>query len=478
MRGHRILTSRTGSIPSLIADLCEERDDSLVLHPPSDRNLPSPRRRSAPSARMNPQPPPPPPPATGSMESFRLWAALNVRGVGTPEQNAFTRGIGSGLEEGWDGSSVGNYNGGSTHFYQTGTGLNQNQFGGNRRNGNLGAGGGGHYSHQHQSTSASSPTPSLERRVSWDGSATTTATNGGGGYDLHRFFQNQPGDVPIPNNSGGGRATLTAPSSPDMRNYSSSGLSFGSSSGYQQQQQTRSGYRYNGRNVTMGPRMAASSVPRNHHYTTTIPTSSTITSTTIALEDYPITFGTFPCYNIPSTSTSTSGSSDYGTAIGDDSLPFSIDQLSLDERGRELRDVDADGEGDKVNRPRGRSVPHVRLDSEGRQAILFGEIKAVLPPPPLPPTSTNSSSPPPSIGIDSIPNGSIPSSTSSISLPLLTTSPPTPVKSSVVTTSSRSSPTLSPPLQPFVVTTNYNVAAGNERNRNGVVRAKSSNGEP
>ncbi|GAA6005322.1 uncharacterized protein JCM10292_005381 [Rhodotorula paludigena] len=136
--------------------------------------------------------------------------------------------------------------------------------------------------------------PSLERRSSWDGGhAASTAPAGAGSataaVDLHRFFQNPPASssasdaaagpsTPVQPPSGGssglrGTVSLTAPSSPDMA--ASSAYFAGHPTAYHGGAAAGGygggrGYRYGsssaGYGAThVGPRLAASSVPRNPH---------------------------------------------------------------------------------------------------------------------------------------------------------------------------------------------------------------------
>ncbi|GAA6058152.1 hypothetical protein JCM3770_001951 [Rhodotorula araucariae] len=244
MRAFRILTTpprpstpsgtNDENIGTLIAMLCEEREDYLLIHPADAADLhpsylhhahapphphphyaphppprlhaaagpgasvavgpKSPRRRSAPSPRLAPQPhahahpqqqhPPPP-----------LWAAANGTAVhlsSAPRASAPAAAAAAAAVAQVEARKA--------------VAEEREQLG--------------------------EPfVPAHERRLSWDGTAAGGAApapgaNGGGaGVDLHRFFQNQPAVASSSQSDAGGPSTqppprasvsLTAPSSPDM----------------------------------------------------------------------------------------------------------------------------------------------------------------------------------------------------------------------------------------------------------------------
>lgn len=291
MRAFRLLSVRSPphGMAAVINDVCEEREDYLVPHPPVDHR-PTTRRRSAPSPRMFPNSahglphPPPlvPPPAGSTAQDFRMWAAMNgvqphPNATGSLDPRAFVReqvvglsaadSSGSALDDAWDPTSPSVYPS-SNAGASPSPSLAASQ--------KPGASG-------HRPPTASPAAPSLDRRLSWDGSS-ATAPPPTAGYDLHRFFQNQPGDsnattatsaASIVSTSpsaasaathaepGGPppRAAMTAPSSPDLgsQSYYTNGgfMSGGPAPG-------RSYYRY-GSN-SLGPR--ASGMPPRHHYGT------------------------------------------------------------------------------------------------------------------------------------------------------------------------------------------------------------------
>ncbi|GAA5911140.1 hypothetical protein JCM5296_007500 [Sporobolomyces johnsonii] len=286
MRAFRLLTHSTSRSPSadritaLITELCAEREDFLLMHPPPEHYHPhqqqpkSPRRRSAPSPRMGPtlqggaqgQPPV----LKQGKGDHPLWQAAMGNGA-VP-----VVGVGAGAAEGAKEASRAAEReeaGAGTGFAETLEPAPATLH--------------PHAPRRHlQPTSLTRPAPlqtsapphpppptsgtapsssassvagdvvstsvltstmsSLERRVSWDGgsgagpskgsvangqaggpSSSTAAAGANGGYDLHRFFQNPPSssmsDVGAPTSSMGplhpnprGPVSLTAPSSPDL----------------------------------------------------------------------------------------------------------------------------------------------------------------------------------------------------------------------------------------------------------------------
>lgn len=261
--------------------------------------------------------------------------------------------------------------------------------------------------------------PSLERRVSWDGSgASTTPTPGatsvaGGpasagatGYDLHRFFQNQPGDNPV--HLVEPRSAVTAPSSPDLGSsmYYSHNQGFFGGPG-------RSPYRYNGapagypapaRHGASLPRIGATTALRHlppfggYASVAPAPIFPEEDREAIALANS-ITFGNFAS-NGPSSYGSTSSAFSMRAAEEDDEAAAAAAEFDegeegeagrLSARGRRLKGIllprddlaylGGGGVGGQRSRQRGRSVPHVRVGADGRESILFGEIQVVLPRP-------------------------------------------------------------------------------------------------
>lgn len=303
--------------------------------------------------------------------------------------------------------------------------------------------------HLPPNASSSSSVPSLERRISWDGAApTSSAPNGNAltttGYDLHRFFQNQPGDssssssTQQPPHGVEPRSALTAPSSPDLGSssyYTNHGL------GGTSYAPGRSSYRYGsgsgGGGFPIGPRMTSAPPSRNQHLgyhshphqhwsIAPAPIFPEEDREAIALANS-ITFGNFPA---PSYGNGRSSRSGAGAAGGGGYLPHHYgvggsgsttgsttmlpsparslpgdeassrrnskgelavveDDEDEDDRGTRGRRFmngtivlpSQDDVGFGVNRQRGRSVPHTRMGPDGRESILFGEIQVVLPRP-------------------------------------------------------------------------------------------------
>ncbi|KAK4048449.1 hypothetical protein OIV83_004795 [Microbotryomycetes sp. JL201] len=449
MRAFRLLTSRSsGHWATIINDVCEERDDQLMHHPPVDHR-PSPRRRSAPSPRMMPHPgsglphPPPlvPPPSglppTG-VQDFRYWAALN--GVAQSGQRLDPRVFardrsagggapgtlsldGSAVDDSWDPTT------GTSSFESLPTSpvhLASASFGGSwYRNPQSGM----HSPLQQPKTPVGSNTlrngqehpaangssaPSLERRSSWDG--TGPATGSATSYDLHRFFQNPSSSGKTSSNASSNqagptshvvepRSAMTAPSSPDLlpqNYYSIGGFMHGPG---------RPHYRYSG--YPVGSRLG--SLPTRSPYGSThhrmawgpAPIFPEEDREAVALANS-ITFGSFPApasmrtngpYS-PLVGNNTIGLSNGATDSIQNPTGSSIasparSELSLGAntmeeeesagvRGRRLMNdtivmPSPEDVGFGVNRQRGRSVPQVRLGPDGRESILFGEIKVTLP---------------------------------------------------------------------------------------------------
>lgn len=241
IRAYRILISNPNDrVVNIVNEVCEEREDFLVPHPPPSSNYntgsaPSPRRRSAPpSGSYPPQHPSPnmysaipPITTTQGMEDFRIWAAKN--GVNSSASSSSMANSVSALD-----TSVHSQRGQdvfeptspgyphapqrpsplmlNAHFY-TPSGISSNL----RRplhqpmlSQQPGALPDALFSRSQPNSIPCSP-PWMERRVSWDGAASTTPTgttpvpaptvNGGGppaasGYDLHKSFQNQRTEPP------------------------------------------------------------------------------------------------------------------------------------------------------------------------------------------------------------------------------------------------------------------------------------------
>ncbi|KAM0786095.1 hypothetical protein ACM66B_006906 [Microbotryomycetes sp. NB124-2] len=457
MRAFRLLTSRSsGHWATIINDVCEERDEQLIQHPPVDHR-PSPRRRSAPSPRVMPHPgaglphPPPlvPPPSglppTG-VQDFRYWAAIN--GVAPAGQGLDPRVFardhpsststdtlaldGSAVDDGWDPVT------GTTSYDSCPTSPNHlasASFGGSMYrpsqsslrspmqhsqapDGSMSS----HRSNGQQSAGNGANAPSLERRSSWDG--TGSATGSSASYNLHRFFQNPSSSADTSSNAsssqGGGstshvvepRSAMTAPSSPDLlpqNYYSMGGFMHGPG---------RPHYRYSG--YPVGSRLG--SLPTRSHYGSShhrmawgpAPIFPEEDREAVALANS-ITFGSFP------SPASMRANGPYSPLVGSNAIGLSsnpIDETrrggppsqtnngssvasparselslganALDEeesagvRGRRLMNdtivmPSPEDVGFGLNRQRGRSVPQVRLGPDGRESILFGEIKVTLP---------------------------------------------------------------------------------------------------
>lgn len=332
------------------------------------------------------------------MNDFRIWAALNGvnggtgLGVRNVDPRAFPRGGpnesalatngngGGGLDEAWNPVSptlgYGSLQPPATHHHSLPRRppSQQSQQA---------------YAHsQPTSASKASSPPSLERRVSWDGSGTSTGTTQSSSYDLHRFFQNQPGDVPSEP-----RANLTAPSSPDFgsANYYTSF----SDSGYGGP--GRSQYRYSGipdgRAASMGPRHGGS-LPRSHHSSMypPVPIFPEEDREVVAMANS-IRFGNFPtphphAYPYASSNPPSAYGTIHASPANKSLTTFGLvneddEDAEGDARGRKaMQGLSRSEQDDFVEfgmRPRGRSVPHVRMGADGRESILFGEISVVLP---------------------------------------------------------------------------------------------------
>ena len=183
MRAVRILqgTSRTG-IGSVIAELCEEREEGLVPCPPGNGD----RRRSAPSPRMVP---------VGSLQTaldFRQWAQANLdprMASMRPNNNSFAAPSMVNNEDSLEHlASLSPLPPARTHlpYFQRPPGQTV-------RVGNYGSQGRTKYTNHSGHTS-----PSLERRLSWDGSAGST--------DVRQYFQSNIDTS----------QSLTAPASPNF----------------------------------------------------------------------------------------------------------------------------------------------------------------------------------------------------------------------------------------------------------------------
>jgi hypothetical protein len=345
MRAHRVLGLRTSDRASaLITGVCEEREDFLIPHPPVERHHDTIRRRSAPSPRMQPTGMGAPP-LPNSMNDFRIWAALNGvndaagLGMGLGDGKGGIVGVGPGRggtgragEETWDPLSPRLMDEGSHSTGQQRT----------------------HHSLPRRPTHASfGPTPSqpsLERRISWDGAASNTTAQSS--YDLHRSFQNQPS---------------TTPSSPDLGARLYHGGGYSAPIRYHQFPIQRSNQEMN----------------NNHSYYAPAPIFPEADREIVAMANS-ITFGSFPSQHPHAYPyASSSSSSAYGgtnTSPSNSYHAFNLEDNAGESngRGREVRE--GDGYVDAAGRPRGRSVPHVRIGSEGRDStILFGEISVTLP---------------------------------------------------------------------------------------------------
>ncbi|KAL8291391.1 hypothetical protein RQP46_002369 [Phenoliferia psychrophenolica] len=572
-RAFRTLTDRSSKrVPEIIRELCEEREDSILPHPPSplqpplresrDRYAASPRRRSAPSPRLGASQTQVPLPSV--MSDFRAWAAMHgvngAAGLGTggvaygrggpldtPAQGQ-QGGSGTGtnpiaaLDEAWEQLSPSSlaysqlypHHPPPNQYHASSSSSSSSHQHSNNNNSNS------NNSHSHPSSNSNSssqrrhppdsrrphlssasaksasrpasPPPSLERRVSWDGSGSASTTPNG--YDFHRFFQNQPGDEsngaaahPHPHPAQL-RSTLTAPSSPDLGSalhYSA----FGST------------YRYQGHPHVVGPRLSKSAGPARY----TAPPSSTgaifpeqdrealAIANSITFGNFPPPFSTFPSSTASSHhphhpaaypyASSSGPSSVYGASSTDRTSPTTSsfhedDDVNLNlslhltnGRGRDAvvaTNGNAVLDPDRGPRQRGRSVPHVRVDSEGRESILFGEIATVLPrasaapspAPSSPPSCPPSPSPSPSEA-DTIDLVESPLSSSVLVeevIPTFTTSPPTPQKPPAatlqpLTATGTSSPTPTKRMSSPPTTSPYSVlptaAAGLS---NGIARLK------
>ncbi|SGY55378.1 BQ5605_C006g04012 [Microbotryum silenes-dioicae] len=240
MRAYRIVapSRATDRITAVINDLCEEREDSLVIQPPSSESRGSGRRRSAPSPRivpthfgssMAPQPgyfgmPAPAVPPMPPMSDFRIWSAANG-GPGPVANNHDydARANGSALVDDsaptspilglpaaaqptpWVKPSERPFASGtkprrpSSHSTLQSASVNGRQR---------------HALHPTSSTLNGGEGATIERRMSWDGSASTSIPSNEA-YDLHRFFQNQPVESSS-SSSHERRSAMTAPSSPDL----------------------------------------------------------------------------------------------------------------------------------------------------------------------------------------------------------------------------------------------------------------------
>ncbi|GAA5938480.1 hypothetical protein JCM1841_006107 [Sporobolomyces salmonicolor] len=284
MRAFRLLTHSTSRSPSaeritaLITELCAEREDFLLMHPPpehyhSHQQQPkSPRRRSAPSPRMGPtlqggtqgQPPV----LKQGKGDHPLWqaamgnGAVPVVGVGAAEVakeasravEAEEAGAGTGSADGIEPAPTTLHpHAPKRHLQPTPparTAPRQTSAAPHPpplTSGTAPSSAASSVAGDAASTGAMTSTmPALERRVSWDGGSgaglskgsvangqaggalsSTAAAGTNGGYDLHRFFQNPPSssmsDVGAPTSSMGplhstprGPVSLTAPSSPDL----------------------------------------------------------------------------------------------------------------------------------------------------------------------------------------------------------------------------------------------------------------------
>ncbi|BGP19910.1 hypothetical protein JCM10213_008615 [Rhodosporidiobolus nylandii] len=386
MRAFRLLTTPARGpegISQLLNSLCEEREDYLLIHPadspypshhhpyhphahPHPHSSPqhlapqapkSPRRRSAPSPRLNPQQQyaHQPPPMQHSQREHPLWAAAHGAGAVLSQPHAVQPG--------------GSVAGGS----RAGTPTPPSEAAEGRRealgedadgSGALGEAltptpGAGPQLHpppaslhpaaplrppsgsangratpvnsMSAASSVAGGSPRLERRSSFDamsaggaskapsvaGSAAAGAA-AGGAYDLHRFFQNpvssSTSDVGGPTASSSSSAaahlnprtvSLTAPSSPDMAASSAYFAGHPPAYGYAARQQ----YRYASSSSTaaaapysshVGPRLAAS-VPRNPH-------------TAHHAYTNPYASAPAPAYPLSSSTSSTASASSYTTA--------------------------------------------------------------------------------------------------------------------------------------------------------------------
>ncbi|SCV73090.1 BQ2448_7015 [Microbotryum intermedium] len=238
MRAYRIIapSRATDRITAVINDLCEEREDSLVIQPPSETRG-SGRRRSAPSPRivptpfgssMAPQPgyfgaPAPAVPPMPPMSDFRIWFATNgglsasannheydcsINGSALIDDSAPTSPI-LGLPAAAQPSPWGKPSGQAMASGTIPRGLSSHStlqpatVNGPQRQS----------LRPTSSTLIGAEEATIERRMSWDGSASASKPPKGV-YDLHRFFQNQPKESSSlgPEH----RSAMTAPSSPDL----------------------------------------------------------------------------------------------------------------------------------------------------------------------------------------------------------------------------------------------------------------------
>lgn len=386
------------------------------------------------------------------MSEFRIWAALNGvdRAAGSSPNgaattatyptngNGYTRGGKYHVEEAWDPSSLPSTVPASSSYSAHST---PSQY---HRPSSHSASNQQHYQHHHHlqqqqphqqlapypqttnlvvasrshpaSTPCSPPsvsTSTLERRTSWDGSRTTTTTTPASipaSYDLHRFFQNQPGDSSA---SSTDQLTTpsasTAPPSPDANSAMFADY-YGAGPG-------RTPYRYNYPSQQQfsngAPPRTTSSLPRTYHasvYQSPAPIFPEADREAIVLANS-ITFGNFgpaampfPPFsagsnsaasvtNHPSPSLSSSMKT-FGGLIDEEEDEDEVDELRLS-RGRrsdEMNSVSAssltglmanglsaqpDDAIDFGQRRRGRSVPMRTGFLDGREVTMlkFGEVE-------------------------------------------------------------------------------------------------------
>lgn len=278
MRAVRILTTTpprnsqsADRVTAIMNELCAEREDFLLIHPPPDHHkqhqhphphtsnlhptLPiskSPRRRSAPSPQLRPAPPQHPHLHPSPNQQF-MHAPVSTVHPGPAGSLQMINGGGGG-GQGPEDNVHENGNNHNLHPNPNPNGQRRQHF----QPSPLPARGGpasipaGAQSHVYHPPAPSSVASSVageslnDRRSSFDGThervpvATSTSLNGNGGgadkrananggstnsYDLHRFFQNPPsssmsdaGAPSVAPTSTHGRTTvsLTAPSSPDL----------------------------------------------------------------------------------------------------------------------------------------------------------------------------------------------------------------------------------------------------------------------
>lgn len=433
IRAHRILASRSHErISSMINEVCEEREDFIVQHPPANHSAL--RRRSAPSPRMHsaalPQPPLP-----AAMSEFRLWAALNgVNGGGAgrssgggdprlynstnvsngPQREA--RGRAGGMDEAWDPSSPP-----QPHSYYPG--------GYHRPPPPL------PYRHHLESQSQPASTPTSPPRVpvaildaeghdsvtaSWDDSKASSTT---ASYDMHRFFQNQPGEAveqAITTPSSGSVSVSTAPPSPDL-NLAMHADYYGPGRApyrYPPPPQINPHSNYSDGRHFVNPRMTSSSLPRQTHsslYRSSPQQQSAaqlgpaptaifpVADREVIAQANSITFGNFgpPGYGLlpdyshfvspdsSHTSPLVGSGSVFGLLEDDDDDPTGGEESSLRGSGRGRRPngnlpavfetppaLQASDIPEFGQRRRGRSVP-MRLGADGREIAMlkFGEVE-------------------------------------------------------------------------------------------------------